>query len=406
MKILYSRTQFWFNLTAGGSVSHTAGVLHGFSRHADVEIISNNRLYGVDAIPCTVIEPLFSKEVVYNLQFAPALTRKIRSFKPDFVYHRYSGPSIATALVCRRTNTPLVLEFNGSDVWVFRYWTSRNSKSRIQNLFHRLKQALVRPVLEYNERLNLKAAYLITVVSEPLRASLVECGIPPERILVNPNATDPGKFKPSPPDVRDALKKKLGIPEGRTIIGFSGTFGRWHGIPDLAEAIVRLNADPSLESRIFFVLFGDGELRPLIEERTAKFSNVLFTGTIDYGVIQDYLSVCDILVSPHGKTPDGREFFGSPTKLFEYMAMGKGIVASRLGQIGELLEDGRTAVLVEPGDVDDLVRGISRLVNNPAEAEQLGSNAREVVLRNHTWDRHAENIIRTFEGLQKSGERE
>lgn len=131
MKILYSRTQFWFNLTAGGSVSHTAGVIDGFSRFGDVEILSNDRLHGVDAIPCTVIKPVFGKEILYNLQYAPALFRKIRSFRPDFVYHRYSGPSIATAMVCRRTGTPLVLEFNGSDVWVLRYWTSRNSKFKI-----------------------------------------------------------------------------------------------------------------------------------------------------------------------------------------------------------------------------------------------------------------------------------
>ena len=66
--------------------------------------------------------------------------------------------------------------------------------------------------------------------------------------------------------------------------------------------------------------------------------------------------------------PDGTPFFGSPTKLFEYMAMGKGIVASDLEQIGEVLEHGRTAWLVPPGDVDALADGLRRLIDDPALA--------------------------------------
>ena len=58
---------------------------------------------------------------------------------------------------------------------------------------------------------------------------------------------------------------------------------------------------------------------------------------------------------------DGSEFFGSPTKLFEYMAMGKGIVASRLGQIGDVLSDEETALLIEPGNARQLADAILRL---------------------------------------------
>jgi glycosyltransferase involved in cell wall biosynthesis len=69
------------------------------------------------------------------------------------------------------------------------------------------------------------------------------------------------------------------------------------------------------------------------------------------------LDACDILVSPHIPLADGSDFFGSPTKIFEYMAMGKGIVASRLGQIGEVRGMMRRA-LVEPGNVPELARAI------------------------------------------------
>ena len=67
---------------------------------------------------------------------------------------------------------------------------------------------------------------------------------------------------------------------------------------------------------------------------------------------------CDILLSPHVPMSDGSEFFGSPTKLFEYMAMGKAIVASRLGQIADVLDDEETALLIEPGDARKLAEAM------------------------------------------------
>ena len=61
-------------------------------------------------------------------------------------------------------------------------------------------------------------------------------------------------------------------------------------------------------------------------------------GAVAHDRVPALLDACDILVSPHVPLDARRGFFGSPTKLFEYMAMGKGIVASRLGQIGEVLQ--------------------------------------------------------------------
>src|SRR4029453_6656090 len=89
-----------------------------------------------------------------------------------------------------------------------------------------------------------------------------------------------------------------------------------------------------------------------------------------------YLAACDVVVSPHVPNPDGTQFFGSPTKLFEYMAMGKGIVASNPAPIGEVLEHGRTAWPVPPNDGGALADGIRRLVTNPDLRTALGAAAR------------------------------
>ncbi|MFC1607501.1 glycosyltransferase, partial [Candidatus Latescibacterota bacterium] len=68
---------------------------------------------------------------------------------------------------------------------------------------------------------------------------------------------------------------------------------------------------------------------------------------------------------------------------------------------GDVLDHERTALLVEPGNVNELVTSIVHLVDNPDEAVRLGTNAREEVLKKHTWTQHAENIVRAFEYLKR-----
>ncbi|HKQ52365.1 MAG TPA: glycosyltransferase, partial [Pyrinomonadaceae bacterium] len=93
---------------------------------------------------------------------------------------------------------------------------------------------------------------------------------------------------------------------------------------------------------------------------------------------------------------DGSEFFGSPTKLFEYMAMGKSIVASRLGQIGDVLAHEETALLVEPGDARQLSEAILRLVDAPELRERLGAAARREAVARHTWAHNARRVLDAY----------
>ena len=109
------------------------------------------------------------------------------------------------------------------------------------------------------------------------------------------------------------------------------------------------------------------------------------------------LDACDILVAPHIPLADGSDFFGSPTKIFEYMAMGKAIVASRLGQIGDVLADHETALVVEPGNTDQIADAIVRLVDSSGLRARLGQNAREVAVKNHTWTHNARRVLEAYE---------
>jgi len=401
MKVIYARTQFWFNLKAGGSVGHTLGVLNGFKENnCKIKIISNENFLGIDGFNYTVIRPKIKRllgEFLYNFYAKDRLKKEILKFKSDFIYHRYTGYTFFVAKIANELSIPLVLEFNSFDTWKMKHW----SKSR--NYFRKfIKENLLYNLIKFVENYNLKKAFLITTVSQPLKDDLLKLGIPEGKILVNPNGVDLKKFDPEIENSIESkeLRQKLGINNNELVVGFSGTFGPWHGIPQLTEAIDIILSE-KLINHVHFLLIGDGILRCEMIKKLKKYRNVTFTGTIPYSKIQNYLAICDILVSPHCPQVDGREFFGSPTKLFEYMAMKKGIVASYLGQIGEILKDKQTAILVKPGDVRDLVRGIRLLSSNSELRKRLGENAREEIIKKYTWDKHVERIMERLDLIIK-----
>jgi glycosyltransferase involved in cell wall biosynthesis len=152
----------------------------------------------------------------------------------------------------------------------------------------------------------------------------------------------------------------------------------------------------------------------LCEERSPFWT---LTGLIAQSEAPAHLAATDILVSPHVPNPDGTPFFGSPTKLFEYMAMGKTILASNLEQIGEVLRNSlRTdalperectgtetelAVLCKPADADDLVRSIRFAVDRPAWRNVLGRNARKEVLAKYTWKTHVTKFLETLDSISR-----
>jgi glycosyltransferase involved in cell wall biosynthesis len=98
-------------------------------------------------------------------------------------------------------------------------------------------------------------------------------------------------------------------------------------------------------------------------------------------------------VSPQVPNEDGLPFFGSPTKLFEYMAMEKAIVASDLAQLSRVLCHGSTAWMVTPGSDAELVGAIEYLAGRPELRSLLGRNARAAALQRHTWRQNAIRLL-------------
>jgi glycosyltransferase involved in cell wall biosynthesis len=108
------------------------------------------------------------------------------------------------------------------------------------------------------------------------------------------------------------------------------------------------------------------------------------------------LACCEVCVSPHVPNPDGTAFFGSPTKLFEYMGLGRAIVASDLDQIGEVLQDDLSALLTAPGDVPAAASAVVSLLDDEQLRARLGRAALREASENYSWDAHVGRILRAL----------
>lgn len=385
---LYLRTDLSFGLKAGGSVGHTAGVVNHLGAFGGAPLmVTTDIVPTVDpAIEIATVAPAESfweypelPSLVMNRRFAEVTASVTAGQALSFVYQRYSLNNFSGARLAVDRAVPFVLEYNGSEIWMSRNWGSPLQYERLS---------------EQIEMTNLQVADLIVVVSQPMADELIARGIDAGKILVNPNGVEPDRYSPEIDGSR--VRTRYGL-DGRIVIGFIGTFGPWHGAEVLARAFGELiRRHPAYRDRVRLLMIGDGMKMPEVREaldRGGVSDLAVLTGVVPQSEGPSYLAACDVLASPHVANADGTPFFGSPTKLFEYMAVGKGIVASDLDQVGEILGHGRAAKMAIPGDVPSLVEGLRALIDDPAERARLGAEARRLAVERHTWREHTRRII-------------
>jgi glycosyltransferase involved in cell wall biosynthesis len=396
VKILYLRTLYWFDLKAGGSVGHTAGVINAMDKKVDLHVVSNDNLAEVKK-EIEILRPVFLpfvpkeiSELFYNFK----VIKHCKTMKSDVIYQRYNGFSFCGAYLAKQKNISFVLEFNSSDVWKIKHWKSNDNKlKKIAKLIYNKLFRL--PIVSFIETYNLKNASSIVVVSDALKNTLLEFGVDKRKIIVNPNGIDEEKYRPG---IKcDDIKQKYDL-INQCVLGFIGTFGQWHGAENIALAYGRLlQKYPEYKEKSKLLMIGDGIKMGEVKKHISDFvidKNVVLTGLVPQSDGAKYLAACDVLINSTVPNPDSSEFFGSPTKLFEYMAMGKAIICSDMAQMAEILEHKKTAYMVKPANTDELMKVMKMLIDDKKTQDILGKNARKEVVAKYTWDKHVVNILK------------
>ena len=317
---------------------------------------------------------------LHNVSFARVAGAAIRQAKPDFIYERYSLWSRAGLTLAKRYRIPLVLEVNAPLVYEQKKYRSLCLPS----------------VAARMERTIWRNADLLIAVSGPLR-NYLECeGIPGDRIVVLPNGVEPDRFLLDEERAAERLRLKVA---GRYVIGMVATFKPWHGTDVLLAAFELLHRSDPLTH---LLLVGDGPLRAQLEERVriaGLREAVTFTGTVPHRDVPRHIIAMDVAVVPY---PEIEQNYYSPLKLFEYMAAGRPIVASRMGQVADILVAGETGLLFDPGNVTELSDCLRRVQQSADLGLELGRRAREAC-RLYTWDNNAARLIEHVRALVGRG---
>jgi glycosyltransferase involved in cell wall biosynthesis len=311
------------------------------------------------------------KEILWNLRYVRLETDLLKALRPDVLLVRDHLMTASCVPVARRLSLPLVLELNApadeAGLYLKEYWH-----------LPRVARAI--------EAYKLRHADAVTVVSSTLKRLLVETyRIPEGRITVVPNGADLDRFHPGVG--RDAEVRFP--PQTGPILGFVGSFRRWHGT-DLMIRMVREVGEARPQTG--FLLVGDGPEAPVVQEAVRPLGGrVVMTGRVPHARVPGLTAAFDIGVLPETL------FYASPLKVVEWMAAGKSVVAPGHAALGDLVTDGEEALLFRPGDADDLVRAVLRLVDDAPLRARLAAAAAQRAVRSLSWTENARRVLRACE---------
>ena len=312
-----------------------------------------------------------TRMLLLNDAFAHELHRLHKRRPIDAVYERYSLWTWAGAAFAQRYGVPHLLEVNAPLL---------EEQKRYRSLVSASVAADVRDYV-------FASANRVLVPSRALVPHLRSNGVAAGNIRVVPNAADPHRFRP----------RRESSDDGFFRLGFLGSLKPWHGLDLLLRAFLRLHRR---DASYRLVVIGDGPLRPELERRVADkgaFDAVEFTGAAPYDRVPELLASIDVALAPYEPMAG---FYFSPIKIFEYMAAGLPIVAASLGQIEEVLDHRRSALLVRPGSVVELADAVARIRSDPKLGDRLGRNARKAAVARHTWQRNARRVVGYVETLR------
>ena len=329
--------------------------------------------FGHDPKLLGIVKKLLPKAIYEGLELAynfPAYRRLYRAWKreqPDVLYERCNLYLLAGAWLKKRTGIKMLLEINAP-------------LARERAAFGGLGLPLLARKLEQYVWRSADFALPVTnVLAQEIRAA----GVQPQKIVVIANGIDPERFAREPDS--ETAKAALGL-SGKLVLGFTGFMRDWHGLSDVLDWM----AGADVPKHIHLLLVGDGPALAGLKAQAARLNladRVTFAGLVDRDTVAKMVAVFDIALQPKSVE------YASPLKLFEYMALGKAIVAPDQPNIREVLEPGVSGLLFDPARPQSMTGAIAQLARDEGLRARLGEGARRSIdERGYTWKENARRV--------------
>ncbi len=327
----------------------------------------------------TVRRPLPSKATLAVGHLARYIHREGSTWKPDAVLNTIWYPCGLATLIglgSRRGGPPCFIMAHGMEIL-----DSRKGFTR------RLRTALA-PI----RRIVLRRARGVFAVSHFTEKLLVErCGVAPRNIYVVFNGVHPQEFSPGPRS--EDLLRGLGIQGKRIFL----TVTRLHGYKGVDRAISALRYVIARHPDVIYLVCGEGGDRQRLESLAAHFGlreHVIFAGRVPEGRLRDYYNLADCFVLLSREDWDAPDVEGFGIVFLEAAACAKASIAGRSGGIPDAVADGETGWLVDPDNEYEISRAMLHCLEDPELLRRRGQAARARVLREFTWERTSERLVR------------
>jgi glycosyltransferase involved in cell wall biosynthesis len=258
-----------------------------------------------------------------------------------------------------------------------------------------LKNSILISLARWLENFLYARATHILVNSPAYKDYMLGKGVPENKITYIPYGTDVDMFNP---DVDgSSVRRDLGL-ENKFVVLYAGALGQANDIDTILRAAERLNH----ESKIRFVLFGDGKERTRLElvSKRMKLTNVVFAGVCPKKEMPLVVASSDVCLAILQDVPMFRTTY--PNKVFDYMAAARGTVLVIDGVIRDVIESSGGGLFVQPGNDEGLAKKILELSNDPQRVKQMGLNARAYLVKHLDRRDKLKDTLKLLKSLVKS----
>jgi glycosyltransferase involved in cell wall biosynthesis len=290
---------------------------------------------------------------------------------PDFL--------VFAALLLRLIGVPILLDLHEAMPEFFR------------SRFPRASNPVVHAILRFTERISIAFATAAVTVNPAMRERLVGLGVAEEKVRVVANSPSLARFDPS------KLARRRFAEDGTVRLVYTGALTPTYEVDVAVDAVAELRAARP-ELGVAFEVYGRGDAAESLAARARDRGvdqQVTFHGRIPIEDVPGAISRADIGIAPTRRDPFTDVSLSG--KVFEYAAMGKPVVASRLPMVEHTFPVG-TVVTYEPGDAGGLARAILGIVDDPL-AREAAVERTAAIVANNSWDREADRYIALVDAL-------